>query len=177
MALILAVDVGHANAGAVVVDPHQPAGHELVACHFCHTERSPLKKRYRYADDQASRSQELARFYAGIIKDYDIKRIIAELPTGGAPNSQAATDLARAATVLVAVGEVFGCAFEFYDPREVKKAATGKPTASKKEVMSAIIAGYPKIEDLFPTLVSGREHVCDAVGVWLAGKNGALARL
>lgn len=177
MSLILAVDVGLANIGAVVVDagpsPEMAAIREYA---YCHTEKSDKKARWRYSDDRARRCAEGARFLAGLIKKHGIKRVMAELPSGGAPNSAAATDLASAATMLVTVIELMECAFEYYDPREVKKAATGKSLASKDQVMDAVALRFPGIMEVFP-YKKQREHVSDAAAVWLAGQHGTLARL
>lgn len=174
--LLMCVDPGHANAGAVIVDPSLPEGQEIVTMRLCQTARHDQKLRYRVADDQARRSQELARFYSDLIREFSIRRYLAELPSGGAPNSCAATDLARAATVLIAVAEVYNCAAEWYSPEEVKTALTGKRKATKDEMMLAAGRVYPAVDRLF-TAKSRREHVCDAIGVWWAGRKGTLARL
>jgi hypothetical protein len=42
--------------------------------------------------------------------------------------------------------------------------------------MAAMEARFPRVLVDFPT-AGKREHVCDALSVWLAAKNGALARL
>ncbi len=179
MSLILAVDVGLANIGAVVVDPHikDAAGNaRIVEYAFCHTERSDKKARWRHSDDRARRCAEGFRFISGLIRAHGANRVMAELPTGGAPNSAAATDLASAATMLVCAIEANECAFEYFDPKEVKLATVGKRTATKKEMMAAVAAMYPGILEAYP-FQKQREHVSDAVGVWLAGRNSSLARL
>lgn len=179
MSLILCVDVGLANIGAVVVDPHQKdeKGNARIAEYaYCHTERSDKKARWRHSDDRARRCAEGFRFISGLIKSHGINRVMAELPSGGAPNSAAATDLASAATMLVCAIEAHECAFEYFDPKEVKLATAGKRTATKKEMMAAVAAVYPAIVECYPAQAQ-REHVSDAVGVWLAGRNSSLARL
>lgn len=183
MSTVLCVDVGLANIGAVVVDAstslHVAPGvisNPILEFAYFHTDKSDKKARWRYSDDRARRVQEGARFYRDIIKRHDIKRAAVELPIGGAPNSQAATDLALASTTFVAVMEVFEVAVEFYAPAEVKKAAAGRPNATKDEVMDAVALIYPEILDRFPRK-GEREHVADAVGVYLAARNGNLFRL
>lgn len=179
MSLIACFDVGLANIGAVVVDPimKDAAGHaRIVQYAYCHTERSDKKVRWRHSDDRARRCAEGFRFINGLIRGHSVSRVMAELPTGGAPNSAAATDLATAATSLVCAIEANECAFEYFDPREVKLATTGKRSATKKEMMAAVAAMYPAILDVYPAQAQ-REHVSDAVGVWLAGRNSSLARL
>lgn len=187
MSLVLCVDVGLANIGAVVVDPNVNQVGEFVAVNgdrlpriiefaYNHTEKIDKKARWRHSDDKGRRVQEGARFYADIVKRHDIKRAAAELPIGGAPNSQAATDLAYASATFLSVMEVFGVAVEFYAPAEVKKAAAGKPNATKDQVMEAVANLYPEILDRYPRK-GEREHVSDAVGVYLAARNGNLFRL
>jgi Holliday junction resolvasome RuvABC endonuclease subunit len=186
VSLVLCVDVGLANIGAVVVDPHTskpypgPAAayplQNIVEFAYCHTEKSDRRVRWRYSDDRARRTQEAARFYHELVKKHDIRRAAAELPIGGAPNSQAATDLAIASTVFIATMEINGVAVEFYDPREVKKAVTGKPNATKNEIMDRVAELYPAILEAYPPK-SSREHVSDAVGVYLAARHGNLFRL
>lgn len=174
MSLILCVDPGIANSGAAIINPQDGS---IVDLAYCHTDRSDKKLRWRSSDDSALRCQIMARFYRQLIQQHSINRLMAELPIGGAPNSDAATHLARAGAVVVTVAEVFDCATEWYSPTEVKRAVTGRASASKKEMMDTVASLYPVLNDRFPTLVSGREHVADAIGVWLAGRHGALARL
>ncbi len=186
MSLILCVDVGLANIGAVVVDPvahwisPQPGPaltfHQVVQFAYCHTEKTDSKSRWRHSDDKGRRVQEGARFYADLVQRHDIKRAAAELPIGGAPNSQAATDLAYASACFLATMETLNVAVEFYAPREVKKAATGKPNATKHQMMEAVAQIYPSILDVYPRQAE-REHVSDAVGVYLAARHGVLFRL
>jgi Holliday junction resolvasome RuvABC endonuclease subunit len=187
LSLVLCVDVGLANIGAVVVDtlypfpdarPGQPPllSHKIVEFAFCHTEKTDKKSRWRYSDDRARRVQEGARFYAELVRRHGATRAAAELPIGGAPNSQAATDLALASTTFVAAMEILGVAVEFYDPKEVKRAVTGKTGASKDQIMNEVALRYPPILDQFPHKAQ-REHVSDAVGVYLAARHGNLFRL
>lgn len=186
MSLILCVDVGLANIGAVVIDPlvgvyfptmpPKRAEPRIVELAYCHTEKIDKKSRWRHSDDKGRRVQDGARFYADIVKRHQIKRAAAELPIGGAPNSQAATDLAYASATFLSVMEVFDVAVEFYAPSEVKKAATGKTNGTKDQVMAAVAELYPAILDEFPRK-SEREHVSDAFGVYLAARNGNLFRL
>lgn len=178
MSSMMCVDPGLANVGLVVIQLGIGIedGQRIVAAHHFSTERIDRKTRWRYADDKARRVQELARFYARIIKEHDIKRAAVELPTGGAPNSQAATDLAYASAAIVGVMAVLDVVAEWYDPREVKKAATGSVSASKDQMMAAICERWPSVLEGFPAR-GRREHVCDALGVWLAAEQGTLARL
>lgn len=181
MSPILCVDVGLANIGAVVIDPGMRIDlgipyHEIIEFAYFQTEKIDKKLRYRHSDDKGRRVQECARFYHDIVIRHGIKRAAAELPSGGAPNSQAATDLAYASATFLAVMETLGVAVEFYSPNEVKSAAAGRSMATKDQVMSAVAAIYPKIIDRYPTK-GKREHVSDAVGVYLAARHGNLFRL
>lgn len=186
MSLVLCVDVGLANIGAVVVDPRagvmlptMPPKYpepRIVEFAYCHTEKIDKKSRWRHSDDKGRRVQEGARFYNDLVMRHGIKRAAAELPIGGAPNSQAATDLAYASATFLAVMEVLEVAVEFYAPEEVKRAATGKGNANKEQMMAAAAALYPEIVDQFPRK-GEREHVSDAVGVYLAARHGNLFRL
>jgi Holliday junction resolvasome RuvABC endonuclease subunit len=172
--MMLCIDPGLGNIGAVIVDPRSGA---LVAAHHFATEKMVSRVRWRHSDDKARRVGECARFYAELIRSMDIKRCAAELPSGGAPNSPAACDLAYSAACLVSVMEVLGVACEWYAPREVKLAAVGRSSASKREVISAICdLHFPELRQQFPD-VGRLEHVCDAAAVWLAARHGALAKL
>ena len=173
MNLLLCVDPGLANIGSVVVElPHG----NLLEMHHHSTERIDRRVPWRHSDDKARRVAECARFYSDIIKRLDIRKCAAELPSGGAPNSQAACDLAYAAACLVSVLSIHEVAVEWYTAREVKKAATGRSGASKPQVMLAIEEIYPQMAHMFPAK-DKREHVCDAAAVWLAARDGNLAKL
>lgn len=178
MSAILCIDVGLANIGAVVIDPTQlhESPRRIIEFAYFHTEKSDKKVRWRHSDDKARRVQEASRFYADIVRKHGIRRFAAELPIGGAPNSQAATDLAYASACLLATMETLDVVGEFYAPREVKQALAGRANATKHQMMNAAAGLYPELLELFPTMEK-REHVSDAVGVYLAARHGTLFRL
>ena len=173
MSLIFCVDAGLAHIGGAVMETRPEA---IVQLYHFGTEKCDQRIKLRKSDDKHRRVQECARFYAGVVHRHDIKRAACELPQWGAPNSQSSVDLCFISIPLVASLEVLGVAVEWYSPAEAKRAATGRSCATKKQVMAAMEKAFPRVLADFPT--SGkREHVCDALAVWLAAKNGTLARL
>jgi hypothetical protein len=76
----------------------------------------------------------------------------------------------------VSVLSVFNVATEWYTDKDGKRAATGRMGSPKSAVTISVEQKYPQILERFPAKAR-REHVCDAIAVWLAAKNGVLARL
>lgn len=186
MSRILCVDAGLAHIGAAVIEtnthlllptfPPKPKPEEIVQLYYFGTEKCDQRIKLRMSDDKHRRVQECARFYAEVVRRHDIKRAACELPQWGAPNSQSSVDLCFISIPLVASLEVLGVAVEWYSPQEAKRAATGRSHATKGQVMAAMEARFPRVLVDFPT-AGKREHVCDALSVWMAAKDGALARL
>ena len=126
---ILTLDVGFANMGWMVLKNHQP-----VEIGVIQTDKSKSKTT-RTADDYSTRSAQLALGLEHIIKKYDVKGIVGELPHGGAQNARAASMMSMSNAIVSVVGALLRLPMEWTTPNEVKIALSGKRNATKEEQM------------------------------------------
>lgn len=179
---ILSLDVGFSSTGYVVWEDNKP-----IACGVIKTETT-TKKSTRVADDNASRSMEMANALNGIIKRYQVKGIVGELPSGGAQSARAIAHMALATGIVSSVAAVTGVPCEWCTPIENKKRLAGSKSASKVDMMNAAIdkcggtkrssgrgVYYKLVDEEFPA--SSFEHIADAVGAYYALENCTLVRL
>ncbi|MBI4396862.1 MAG: hypothetical protein HY548_07190, partial [Elusimicrobia bacterium] len=104
-----------------------------------------------------------------------IRRVVVELPNGGALSARAIRAMALSTGMIIAVIELLGLAYEFYTPSETRLAATGRiKNVSKEEVIEAICGRYP---DITSGPKCEMEHICDALATFEAAKNGNLVRM
>lgn len=167
--MLLSLDVGFRNMGWVVFH-----GGKIFACGVIETEKA-RNKQTRVADDNAWRSAELAKGLQEIIQTYNVRGVIGELPSGGAQNAIAMSQMSMATAVASAVCALLDIPCEWVSPGDLKKALVGKRSASKEEIMIRVRGLYPEAD--FPMTKGKFEHVADAVGAYHALKNGNLVRL
>lgn len=193
---LLALDVGFSATGFAVISDGEP-----IYCGVLTTERS-AKKMTRAADDFSFRSSYLAKQLVDLINEGGIYGIVGELPSVGAQNAHAMAQMAAANAIVSAVAAVANVPTEWTSPREVKLAATGFASATKRMMCEAAIKRFGgriehksvkcKRTKAFPEGVRidqkyhilGKnwpeglfEHIADALGAYLALENGTLARL
>lgn len=156
-----------------------------------HTEKS-TKKATRTADDNAARAAQLARELRDVCDEYLVEGIVGELPSGGAQSARAATQMAMAAGVVASFAVLMELPVEWATPTEVKKAITGKRSATKEEIMGTVckmlggtieekphgkgrrlLYHIPGHDPLGP---KDFEHAADSVGAYLARKDDVLVR-
>lgn len=166
---ILAVDAGFVATGYAVLR----AG-AIVATGCVRTAKSTRKRSIRVADDDAARTQHLARELGGVIRAHNVRGIVAELPSAGAKGARAIGCMARAAAIVATVAELLQVPAEWVTPSEVKMIA-GSKAASKEEVEAAVLQRWPDAP--LPKINCEREHVADALAAYLAAEHGTLVRL
>ncbi len=135
--MLLACDVAFANFGVVVIDKG-----EVIHAETIQTKPAEKKRKVRSSDDNAERAAHIATRLNEIIKEYDIKAAVAELPHSGGENVKSAMGIAMAIGVLVGVIESNQLPVEWATPDQVKKTATGIRSATKLEMMTAAITDY-----------------------------------
>lgn len=172
---ILAVDVGFKSTGVAVMEKENDySWRELhVGCIRppVNTGRLALRK----AEADVARTMTTARDLHGLIDKYLIERIVVELPHGGALNGRAMRAMGLASGMIATIVQVAGLACEWYTPRETRVAATGRPNATKDEVMYAMADLYPKLKALKHKV--DRENAADALATFEACKVGNLIKL
>jgi len=131
--LILTNDPSFTAWGYVVLTPEG-----VIVDQGCiKTEPEHKKKHIYVADDRVRRAREIVKTLLDIIRKYDIKLIISELPHGS-QNAQAAVMIGAVMALLVAVAECLNIPAEFYNESDAKKTLLNKKSASKEEVIDAI---------------------------------------
>jgi Holliday junction resolvasome RuvABC endonuclease subunit len=166
--MILALDIGFRVTGYALFE-----NGKLKATGVIETAPSE-KKTVRMADDNAYRSAQIAFRLRDLVKQYKIKAVVGELPPGGAKSARAMSQMALATGTIAATFALLGLPVEWVSPFEVKLAVTGKKSATKDEIMDAITVKYGK------SLESQKgkfEHIADAIGAYLAAKEGNLVRI
>ena len=112
---------------------------------------------------------QMAESISKFIDAYGVKDIVVELPHGGAKSSRAARLMGMASAMIATIVVLKNLNVQWFTPKDVKEAATGKSKAEKDEIMDAIGKLYPEINSIKKTR---REHIADAIAVGLALKKG-----
>jgi len=168
---LLSLDVGFKNLGYVVLEKGT-----VIACGTIISEKSQ-KKTTRTSDDYYARSCKIAGDLKGVIEEYDIKGILGELPTGGAQSMKAAVMMCMATSIVASVATLLKIPCEWTTPNEVKLAVCGYRSATKDEIMETIKGKFPESAHLFPKAKTYFEHIADAIGAYMALKEGNLVRM
>lgn len=162
---VLGIDPGLANMGLVEADVCLLTGKVINVSRMTliRTEKSKDKQVKRRNDDmhrartlQEGLSTAASRCLLGM----------AEVP-GGAQSARAAYALG------IAVGILSSCPVPLIevDPQQVKKAVTGKKTASKQEMIEWATAQFPDADWIKQRgrLTDANEHLADALAIIFAG--------
>lgn len=192
--MILSLDVSFRNMGWAVL--HSGA---VVSCGVVKTEKQK-KKTVRVSDDNVDRCSHLAIELEKIIRKYNVQGVIGELP-GGSQSAKAAASLAMGTAIAACVKALLKIPAEWTTPDAVKKAVTGKKTASKPEIMDKVISIHGgeksvqeveitkgkqagKVQNRVTYSFSGQdfpagtfEHIADAIGAYHALENDNLVKM
>lgn len=170
MSRVLGIDAGFTAMGVVVVE-----GRKVLYAHAFRTERTSKKRGVRVADDDTERCRHLANFLHTTVTAFEVKGAVVEMPHGGAQGARASRAMGMATGVVAAALELLCLPFECVTPGDVKQAATGDRSASKKDVQVAVEQQFDWDGQL-PDVQVEKEHICDAAGALLAASNGTLMR-
>ena len=119
-------------------------------------------RRIRKGDDTIRRIQEINHQLINIIKVYDVKFIISELPHGS-QNASAAVMLGLVTGVIQTIADVLDIPIDWYSEGDAKKYLLNKRSATKKETIDAI----DKIYKVDWTKVKYKdEAVADAMAIY-----------
>lgn len=173
---ILSLDAGFAALGWAVIE-----GGKILECGVLRTQAPKRMAKIRAADANAERTMFLIRSLRDIVVKYEVKGLLAEMPSGGAQSAAAMACMARAATIPAALAGFFDLPREWISPADVKVAATatgftpGSKTASKQEVKDGVLRRWPQAK--LPVPACAWEHTADALGVYLAAEHGQLVTM
>lgn len=169
---VLAIDVGFRSTGLALFDVTK-TGLELV-----HVACVSPKKKKKTKDDYVSvmdvnQVMEMAKGVGSFISEKYIRRIVVELPSGGAKSSRAVRLMGMASAMIATLVPLMALQVEWYTPREIKEAAVDKPSAEKDEIMDAMGKLFPVIKSI-PKV--RREHIADACACMLAAQDGIMVK-
>lgn len=135
--MLLACDPGYGNYGCSVIDQYGT----VIDVGTIQTAKAK-KKLLRTADDDVQRITYITEQLSKVIRHYDVKGVLSELPPSGGQSSVAVKGLAMAVALSTALFSAHNLPVEWATPEEVKKALTGKKNASKEDMMLAVCKKY-----------------------------------
>lgn len=171
MATILTFDVGWLVCGWGLIRNRQPA----EAGEIRWISRAAKKKlRLHQMDEENEAARFLARALHTVYDEHKpIDAVIGEMPHGGSKSAQAMRAMSKASGVVLCAVELWDRPAEWVLPEEVK-AITNKWKASKEDVAAAVRKAFPEASGL---LAGASDHITDAFGAYLAGRDKPLIRL
>jgi len=189
--LVLGLDPGFASLGYAVLALGQGGEPDLVLrLGVIRTKKTDVKQRVLSADDNIRRARELARsldnlFQIGVpdaIAPNELEprvRLVAAEKMSFPRNSMAAAKMAISWGIIVANLTRRGQALLQATPQEIKRRVTGKATASKEEVQSAMVRRYGRgLGRMVAKLPRGEhEHAFDALAAIVACLDSEEGRL
>lgn len=164
---VLGIDPGLAHLGWAVVHL-EPDGERLGALGVVKTVKRSGQG-VLVTDDLHRRGMELARALVGILDQHQPVAVCAE-SISYPRNASASASIGRAWGILDSELERRGLPLISASPQAIKKAATGRLSASKEEVADALDARFGgRLAPLLAAMPkAAREHPADAVGAVVA---------
>lgn len=154
---ILTNDPSIAAWGWVVLN-----GNSIVLDKGCiKTKTEGKKRRIRKGDEDVHRTEAITRELIRVIKKHNVQYIVTELPHGS-QNAAAAKMIGICVGIIVGITLTLDIGVEWYSEGDSKKAALGKTTAQKREMIDAMAKIY-KVRWTGTKYID--EAVADALGV------------
>jgi Holliday junction resolvasome RuvABC endonuclease subunit len=159
---ILSIDIGFTNTGWVVID----SNHNIIDYGVIVTNKTKNKEKY-ITIDNIDRITKTINELAKVIKKHQIQKIVAETPHGGAKSAMALAKMSMATSALAVLACCLGVEVEWILHFTVKKYLLGKRSGDKKDIYNIVSQIYLETFQLEGILKSKREHVIDAIGVYI----------
>jgi len=186
-AFAMGVDPGFATMGLTLVQLNRdPMYDEVLTLQVFRTQKSSKKQKVLAADDNVRRCRELVRYTRPWIKEQggaELVVICAEAMSFPR-SSSAAAKVAMAWGMITTFAELHNLPILQASPKEIKKATTGRTSATKEEVEEALQIKYrmkPKdkvVSEFYRSVPkSAREHAWDALGSVVACQESETVRL
>ncbi len=126
------------------------------------------KLRIRVGDDYTRRISEINQILADVIKKYKISYFVAELPHGS-QSSDSAISLGLMTGIIQSMSDYLDIGLEWYSEGDAKKAALGKQSATKQEMINKMSQKY-RVE--WPSAKYKKEAIADALAIhYVANRN------
>ena len=109
-------------------------GNNIIAHGCIKTAPEHKKQRIRKSDDTYRRAVEIVQTLLSLIKKYNVKLILSESPHGS-QNANAAVMIGMVTGIIVAISECQQVPTEMYSEQDSKKAALGKKSATKGDMI------------------------------------------
>lgn len=139
------------------------------------TKTEGKKRRIRKGDETVRRVSEINNVLLGIIKEYDVKYILSELPHGS-QNASAAVMIGVVTGVIQTMSDCLGIGVEWYSEGDSKKCALGKLAAAKSEMVTRMKKQYP--EAAWTGVKYFDEAAADALAIhYVASKQSSTLKL
>jgi len=119
------------------------------------------KRRIRKGDDTIRRVKEINIELLEIVRRYNIRLILSELPHGS-QNAAAAVMIGVVAGIIQTLADSFNIAIEWYSEQDAKKAVLHKKAATKEEMVDKVFPLY-KLEPCGTKYID--EAVADALAI------------
>ena len=174
--LLLSIDTGLATGGAALLDLHSK---QVIDVLLLTTEKSVRKREVSVSSDTMNRAKLYARALQRFIAPYSNIRGIVHESLSLPRNARAAALIGISLGVVADIAEQRNCPLIEVTPQNVKLGVTGKKTASKDEVIQAVLNHQPELEPAFKQRgPAGKwEHMADAVAVGLSAWDHDIVRL
>jgi crossover junction endodeoxyribonuclease RuvC len=174
MSRILGLDPGFASVGWAVIDLFDSP--QIHALGVLRTKKANRKHEVLAVADNFRRARELGRALGRLVVEQQIDVIAAEAMSFPRSSSVAAK-MAMCWGVLARVCEEFDLPVVQASPQQIKRALTGRASASKDDVAAALALRFPNAIGLVAGLPAGlHEHAFDAVGAAVACLGGDVVR-
>jgi crossover junction endodeoxyribonuclease RuvC len=159
MSKLLGIDPGFASLGWALVEL-LPETERVIQMGVIRTAKSTKKRSVRASDDNLRRIGELTQSLEPMVYTPGAIAVCAESQSWPR-NAGSSAKVGMAWGVLGALAAIRGVPIFQASPQEVKKAVTGKKTASKLEVQIALEVRYGPLK--WPPQKTLREHAADAL--------------
>ena len=158
MRAILALDPSLTAFGWAVVADGKPV---QVGC--IKTLPSNMKRGIRTGDDRCRRITEICDKLWYLKSYYEPELIVSEQPHGS-QSAISAVMIGICLGMIQTFADLSALPLEWYLEGECKKSLLGKRSATKQEIIDAILTKYPSLE--LPEAKYQQEAICDAMAVY-----------
>jgi len=161
--MILTLDIAFRNAGWAIID-----NDTIIDTGVIRTKK--VKNKLSVSENNINTINYIVYELDKILDKYpEISYINGELSHGGSQSAISANQLGMAFAIIVTYVNLKKIPSKWCSPNAVKKVVCGKLKAEKEEIIEAITKLYPDYK--FPKAKCLSEHICDAIGAYLAIKN------